>query len=231
MSAENESSPSIIRHGVVHQAARLPRLTALENRVSDLRAEKLRLAQQLAQETGAVKLSQIIDGLFDDSSRDSTQTKSHPDYNNECRNHFYQDIVTGYQLMGRSVFTVNDQSIGVRLETFYKDAIIQAFVARREQVNAAARSTGIISVDSNPGFTHTKFIVQSNYDGYISGFVIFGDITTVRPSRTLLLHHEKLDFNMEFAESPDETSRLKDQEAFFYRHELDEAIRQITRGN
>ncbi|RKP33329.1 hypothetical protein BJ085DRAFT_32274 [Dimargaris cristalligena] len=216
MSAENESSPSIIRHGVVHHTARLPRLTALENRVSDLRAEKLRLAQQLAQETGAVKLSQIIDGLFDDSSRDSTQTKSHPDYNNECRNHFYQDIVTGYQLMGRSVFTVNDQSIGVRLETFYKgsyfepyflflrrstdsssplalfqhtlppivpmdslhpllnkdihvfldhiDAIIQAFVARREQVNAAARSTGIISVDSNPGFTHTKFIVQSNYE-------------------------------------------------------------------
>ncbi|KAJ1967737.1 hypothetical protein IWQ62_001671 [Dispira parvispora] len=60
------------------------------------------------------------------------------DYNDDCQTRWYEDLVTGYQLLGRSVFSVTRDVVGIRLETSYKNKYHEPyflFIRQKETSN------------------------------------------------------------------------------------------------
>ncbi|KAJ1648353.1 hypothetical protein IWQ61_009996 [Dispira simplex] len=246
--------------------------------VQQLHEEKARLMRSLAHQESSARFADILhqvlaDEELENKAEPTSTTPTVADYDDDCQTRWYEDLVTGYQLLGRSVFSVTRDVVGIRLETSYKNKyhepyflflrqrtgskdltvyrhtlpptiplaslesllnrnvpayldeiqdMLQAMVARREQVNRLSSQHSVESVNINPFYTRISFTLRYPNIKHttVQGYLVYDDIKLSHPTQVLLLQLRE----------QDQTTHqivLEEQTQLFYTRDIDQATAEI----
>ncbi|KAJ1648806.1 hypothetical protein IWQ61_009903 [Dispira simplex] len=207
---------------VLHLVIWKTNLKRMFSPVQQLHEEKARLMRSLAHQESSARFADILHQVLADEELD----KYHEPYFLFLRQRTGSKDLTVYRhTLPPTIPLTSLESLLNRNVPAYLDEIqdmLQAMVARREQVNQLSSQHSVESVNVNPFYTRISFTLRYPNIKHttVQGYLVYDDIKLSHPTQVLLLQlHEQ-----------DQTTHqivLEEQTRLFYTRDIDQATAEI----